>query len=133
MADAVWQPQAAATLLMPSGPEGDHLFVVLCDPKTFPGYGPNPCVLLVNVSSIREGSHHDPTCVLEPGSHPFVKRVSFVAYRYARVEFVPHVMRLVEQGLFKPHDPMPPEILARILDGLRRSPFTKREFKQLPI
>ena len=29
---AVWQPRAGTTLLMPSGPEGDHLFIVLNDP-----------------------------------------------------------------------------------------------------
>lgn len=118
---------------MPSGPEGDHLFVVLNDPKTFPTYGPNPCVVLVSVSTVREGAHHDATCVLDPGCHPFVKRASYVAYKYARIETLAHVTKLVEQGLFKPEDPMPSHILTAIQDGLRRSPFTKREFKQFSI
>lgn len=130
---AVWQPRAGTTLLMPSGPEGDHLFIVLNDPKTFPTYGPNPCVVLVSLSTVRAGAHYDMTCVLDPGSHAFVKRASYVAYRYARIETVAHVATLVEQGLFKPDDPMPSELLIAIRDGLRLSQFTKREFKQLTI
>lgn len=133
MAEAAWQPQAGATLLMPSGPAGEHLFIVLCDPRPFTGYGTNPCIVLVNLSSIREGIHHDATCVLELGEHVFVKRASFVEYRRARIEQVTHVTKMVEQGLFKPQEPMSHEILGRVLEGLTRSPFTKREFKQLPI
>lgn len=128
-----WQLQQGATLRMPSGPDGDHLFVVLNDPKVFPNYGSNPQVLLVNLSTVRQGVHFDATCLLQPGCHPFVKVESYVLYRSARVEPEAHVLALVQKGLFTPQDPMPVAIVGDIRSGLIASPFTKREFKGLPI
>lgn len=130
---AGWRPQQGATLLMPSGPDGDHLFVVLNDPKVFPDYGSNPHVLLVNLSTVRQSVHFDATCLLPPGCHPFVKVESYVVYRSARVESEAHLFGLVEKGLFRPQDPMPTAIVGAIRSGLIASPFTKREFKGLPI
>ncbi len=130
---AAWQATAGATLLMPSGADGDHLYVVLNDPKAFPGYGSQPCVVLVNVSTLRQGMGHDRTCVLDAGCHPFVKQDSYVVYRSARVERAAHVQRLVQQGLFKPHTPIDDGLLAVVKIGLRSSPFTTREFKSLSI
>ena len=129
-----WQLQQGATLLMPSGPDEDHLFVVLNDSKVFPGYGANAHVLLVNLSTVpRTGVHYDPTCVLQPGCHPFVTAASYVVYRSARIDPEAHVLGMVEKGIFRPHQPMPAEIVATIRAGLTTSPFTKREFKGLPI
>ena len=130
---AAWQATAGATLLMPSGADGDHLYVVLTEPKLFPGYGSQPCVVLVNVSSVRQGTRHDHTCILDAGCHPFVKQDSYVVYRSARIERASHVQRLVRQGLFKPHIPFDEGLLAVVKVGLRSSPFTTREFKNLPI
>ena len=130
---ALWQPIAGATLLMPSGPDGDHLYVVLNDPKPFPGYGPHPCIVLVNVSTVRDGAKHDETCVLDAGSHPFIKEESYLVYRSTRIEQVSHVTRLVHQGLFKPRTPLAEGLLALIKIGLKSSPFTTREFKNLSI
>ena len=96
---AGWQPQQGATLLMPSGPDGDHLFVVLNDPKIFPNYGSNPQVLLVNLSSVRQSVHFDATCLLQPGCHPFVRVESYVVYRNARIEPESHLLALVEKGV----------------------------------
>ena len=118
---------------MPSGVEGNHLFVVLNDPKTFPGYGPNPCVTLVNLSTVRADVRYDDTCILRAGCHPFVVRESYVVYRSTRIDQEAHLISLVQQGLFRPHDSMPAEVLTNIKNGLAASPFTKREFKQLPI
>jgi hypothetical protein len=131
MAD--WQPRAGETLLIPSGGQGDHLFVVLNNPKALPGYGPNPQVVLVNLTTIHEGAVHDATCVLEPGCHPFVRQASFVNYRGTRVELAEHLRKLVSQGYFKLHTPMPGAEFARIRAGLAVSPFTKRELKQMNI
>ncbi len=127
---AQWQLCAGATLLMPSGNEGDHLYVVLNDPRAFEGRGQQFWVVLVNLSSVREGVAHDATCVLDAGDHVFVKRPSFVFYRNARVEPQNHVLRLVEQGVFNPHVPVSAELLQRIKTGLFDSPHTKREFKR---
>ena len=130
---AVWQPSAGATLLIPSGPTGNHLFVVLCDPTRLPGYGPRPCVVLVSVSSVRQGLPHDPTCVLQPGCHPFVQNPSYVRYRDARIDRADDLVERVAQRVFVPHDPMPQAQFASIRAGLRVSPFVKREIKLLPI
>lgn len=130
---AAWQATAGATLLMPSGADGDHLFVVLNQPKTFPGYGGQPCVVFVNISTVRQGAMHDPTCILDAGCHPFVKQESYIVYRKARIEPVLRVQRLVRQGFFRPHVPFEEELLALIKIGLRSSPFTTREFKNLLI
>ena len=118
---------------MPSGADGDHLYVVLNEPKAFADYGSQPCVVLVNVSTIRQGVRHDETCVLDTGSHPFIKQDSYVVYRSARIERVSHVQRLVQQGLFKPHTAFEEGLLALIKVGLRSSPFATQEFKNLTI
>lgn len=131
---APWQAIAGAMLLIPSGPGGEnHLFVLLNDPKPFPGYGARPCVVLVNVSTVREGAAHDPTCVLEAGCHPFVKQKSYVVYRSARIEPVARVVQLLKQGFFKPQPSIDEGLLALIKIGLRSSAFTKREFKQFDV
>ena len=87
-------------------------------------------MVLVNLSSVREGGPHDGTCVLEAGAHSFVKHRSFVFYRNARIEQENHILQLTQQGLFKPHDPMPEDVFQRIKSGLFDSPHTKREFKR---
>lgn len=130
---AAWHASAGATLLMPSGHEGKHLFVVLNNPATFQGYGPRPHIVLVNVSTVRPGIPHDTSCLLAAGCHPFVKHESFVAYRHTRIEPVAHVEEMVKQRLFEPKDPVTVELLTAINAGLRKSPFTKREFKELTL
>jgi len=62
-----------------------------------------------------------------------VKVESYVVYRSARVESEAHLLALIRKGLFAPHDPMPAAIVGNIRSGLIASPFTKREFKGLPI
>jgi hypothetical protein len=81
---AGWQPSAGATLLIPSG-AGKHLFVVLNNPVPFPGHGSQPCVALVNVSTVRKDIPFDTTCVLPAGCHAFVAAESYVRYQDARI------------------------------------------------
>ena len=130
---ASWQPSAGATLLIPSGPAGNHLFVVLCDPAVFPGYGSKPCVVLVNLSTVRPGIPHDSACILSPGCHPFIETESYVRYRDARIYNAADLTQRVAQGLFVPHQPMAPSVLTSIRAGLYASPFVKREIKLLQI
>ena len=87
-------------------------------------------MILVNLSSIRDGFPYDKTCVLSPGAHPFIKRDSFVFYKNARIELESHVLKLVGQGFFAAHQPVSAAILQAVKDGLYQSPFTKREFKR---
>jgi hypothetical protein len=129
---AAWQPSAGATLLIPSG-AGKHLFVVLNHPEPFPGYGSQPCIVLVNVSSVRKDIPYDTTCRLPAGCHPFVVAESYVRYQDARIYRADELAARLAQGLFSPHEPMAREWLDAIRAGLRASPRTKRELKTLPI
>lgn len=128
-----WRLCAGATLLMPSGNQGNHLYIALNDPSPFENYGPHPSVILVNLSSIRDGLSYDKTCVLPAGVHPFIKRDSFVFYRNARIEQAGHVVQLVERGVFSAHQPVSAAVLEAVKAGLYQSPFTKREFKQFKL
>lgn len=125
-----WRLCAGATLLMPSGNQGNHLYIALNDPCPFANYGPQPSVILVNLSSIRDGLPYDQTCVLPAGAHPFIKRDSFVFYKNARIEQETHVVQLVDRGVFGAHQPVSAAVLQTVKNGLYQSPFTKREFKQ---
>lgn len=126
----VWQACAGATLLVPSGPQGQHLFVVLNDPQTFEGYGSGVCVVMVPLDSVKSGVHHDATCALITGEHPFVMRPTFVNFSYARIEQARHLEEMVANGQFRANTKMDLLLLARIKQGLLDSPFTKREFKR---
>ena len=127
-----WQPSAGATLLIPSG-AGKHLFVVVNRPVPFPGYGSQPYVVLVNLSSVRKNIPYDMTCTLPAGCHPFVVAESYVRYQDARIYRADELGERVAQGLFSLHEPMAQQWLEAIRAGLRRSPRTKRELKTLPI
>lgn len=130
---SAWQASAGATLLVPSGPSGEHLFVVSCDAVLLPGYGPQPCVVMVNLSTVRAGIPSDPTCIVQAASHPFLVRESYVVYRGMRIDRAADLQGRVAQGYFTPHDPMPAPELRRIQAGRLASLHTKREFKRLPI
>jgi hypothetical protein len=111
-----------ATLLIPSGPADDpnrkHLFICLTDP-----IGDTRDTLLVSVSSVRPGEPHDPTCRLFPGDHPFIRRESYVNYRFCRIEPAPKLEKGVQQGFFVPHDALESAQFARVCKGLTESRF----------
>lgn len=127
-----WQPSAGSTLLIPSG-AGKHLFVVLNDPIVLAGYGQSPCVVLVNVSTVRPQIPYDTTCVIQAGAHPFLVAESYVRYQDARVYRASELSQRVAQGLFSPHEAMPESLFQVIKAGLKASPRTKREFKSLTV
>ena len=122
-----WTCIPGGTLIIPSGPEGKHLFIILNKPKDFAGHRNSS--VLVNVSSIRKAPHDD-TCILEPGSHPFIKQRSYIAYRHARVDREERLIQKVNASLFRPHDPLDDELLKRVQIGLYKSPQTRRFLKE---
>lgn len=119
-------PLKRATLLVPSGPGSDpdrkHLFILLTDPAN-DGSGVK-AVLMVSLSSIKQGLPYDASCILYPGDHPFVKRESFVVYQKARIEVADKVLRGVKDGKLVPQDPMDSALFARICKGLEDSLLT---------
>lgn len=123
---SLFLPLRRATLLIPSGSENDpdrkHLFILLTDPADV-GVGAKS-LLMVSLSSIKQGLPYDASCVLYPGDHPFVKRESFVVYQKARIEEVDKVLRGVKDGKLVPQYPMDTAVFARICKGLEDSRLT---------
>ena len=122
---------------MPSGPSsgsGKHLFIVLNDPKSFTNYGSALCIALVSLSSVPgQEIRFDGTCVLRAGCHPSVLHDSYVYYGKARMEQLRDVLKRLEDGFYTPGEPIEPYVLIAVKAGLLKSPFTKREFKQIGI
>lgn len=120
---SVFLPFQRATLLVPSGPQNDqdrkHLFILLTNP--YADEVGKKCVVMVSVSSIRQGLPYDETCRLYVGDHPFLRRDSFVAYKLARIEESAKLLAGVKAGLFVPHDMMDSMIFARVCKGLEES------------
>lgn len=123
-----WTCIPGGTLIIPSGPRGKHLFIILNEPKDFAGHINSS--VLVNVSSVRKAPY-DKTCILEPGSHPFVKQRSYIAYRHARIDREESLVQKVSASLFTPHEPLHNELLKRVQNGLYISPQTRRFLKEI--
>jgi hypothetical protein len=134
---AAWVPCAGATLHMPSGPSsgsGKHLFIVLNDPKPFANYGPALCIVLVSLSSVlAQEVRFDDTCILRAGCHPSVRHDTYVYYRGTRMEQLRDVLKRLDDSFYTPGEPIAATVLTSVKAGLLKSPFTKREFKQLGI
>lgn len=126
---AGWRHEPGATLLVPSGPHGLHLFIILLGPVALPSYGPDLQTGMVSVTTIRSGVPHDVACELRAGDHPFVRHPSYVAYRYMRIDRATHIAQMVASGVWKTHEPCTPELLARVTAGARRSRLIPRAFK----
>ena len=117
-------PARGHTLLIPSGtsnnPDQNHLFVIITERC------PANRHLLVNLTSIRPGVHHDPACIVEIGEHPFVTSQSYIVYRLARTDHAAHLTRCVDGWIFRQREDVPQDLLQRICDGVLQSEFIKR-------
>jgi hypothetical protein len=116
-----------ATLLIPSGsaddPNRKHFFICLTDPV-----GNSREALLVSASTLKEGEPFDPACKLFPGDHPFIKRESYIAYRFAAIYAAGKLENGVAKGLFVPLDSLDGAIYARVCQGLEASRFLAPRF-----
>lgn len=125
----IFIPVRRATLLIPSGtgnnPNQKHLFILLTDPL-----GEDREILLVGVSSKRAGSYLDPTCILYPGDHQFLRHESYVNYRRARIESADKINTGVSRGLFIPKGTIDTGIFARICQGILDSRHTTGKMKR---
>ncbi len=86
-----------------------HLWIVITRPTK------EREVVIVNVTSWR--SLADPTCVLQPGDHQFVRRKSYIEYRRAKRVSVDEIRVLLNSGGCVEYDTASPSLLERILDG----------------
>lgn len=100
-------PHPRGTLLVPSGPSGNHLFVIMTK------VCPNNMHLLLSICTIRHGISYDDACVFEGGEHVFIKGPSYVLYRKPEQRAVASLKKCVATGFF------------RVKDDLREKPFRK--------
>lgn len=124
-----WSCVAGSTLLIPSGIQGHHLFVVLTDPMNFYGYPPQSCIS-VSLCTIRS-TPYDSTCVVQPGEHPFVISPSYISYRHSRFDTDFHLKEMIKNHFGFPQEPTSTELLAKIYSGVHSSKQTPNIFKQL--
>ena len=115
-----------ATLLIPSGPPDDpdrkHLFILLTDPRA--DDTGTASVLMVSLSTIRQGVPFDHSCLLYPADHPFVRRNSYVVYQRARLEAVDVVLRGIHSGHLVPQAALDGAVFARVCRGFEESRLT---------
>jgi hypothetical protein len=119
----IYQPSRCDTLLIPTGPSGDHLFTIVTE------VCPEGKHLLLNVSSIREGQFRDPTCEVAAGEHPFIIQASYVVYRSPQIQTAERLTKLVDGWLYKRHSPADEALVAKIFAGVGVSRFTPRYVK----
>lgn len=92
-----------------------HLWIVLTP----------PCegeVVTVSVTTKRRRS--ETLVELHPGDHPFIVHDSVIAYSYARIRTVEEIEVAVASGAAKLREPVSPELLRRVCNGLLDSDFT---------
>lgn len=103
----------------------------MIDPVLIDGYGPKPCVLLVSVTSVKDGSALDGSCLLGRGEHPFLEHDSYVEYRFTRLESEAHLQGRVREGTFIAKEPCSAELIRRIIQGALKSRRIPRDFKKI--
>jgi hypothetical protein len=124
--------EVGQAFLIPSGtshnPDVKHMFVVCTS------IDDNGNVVLASISSWKNDLC-DATCKLAAGSHPFIKKDSYVLYRQSRIENTKTIERGLSSAVFVALDDVTDEVLAKIVAGLTRSRQTpwqiKRHIKRL--
>lgn len=110
-------PYPKVTLYIESGPSGKHLFVIITAPT-------KSCdnILLVNFTSIYEGAHYDPACVVEPGEHSFITKKSYVLYNKAMIRSAKEIERkITEKKIFVHRESVSKDLFIKIVAGILTS------------
>lgn len=107
------------TLLILSGP-ANHLHIIMNDPVYSHEHGYDG-VLVVNISSIKPDIFHDDTCILEAGSHPFVRWPSWAVYKQAVVMDASRLDDKVDGGEIVVHTPVSLSVFAQVRAGFDAS------------
>ena len=122
------------TLFIPSGLEGEHLFVVVLGPKVLPGYLSCDQFLLVPICSAVPGIIHE--CPVAVGSHPFIIHDSYADFAHAEIKSLAELERYVG-NLFRLHESMMDgqmlqTIIKALPDSKRLRRFVKKDFLGIP-
>lgn len=124
------------TFLIPTGPQYTsdteqikHLHFVCSDVYFYPKKAKDS-FLAVNITTIVPDQHHDNTCILNVGDHPFVRHPSYVLYREAAILGADTTASKIQSGEFSVHDPCTDEIFRRIVDGFEVSDEVRGEIQK---
>ena len=109
------------------GRYGDHLKIIVSDPAK------NPDVLLiVSVTTFRQGKFHDPSCFLIPSDHPFIRHESYIGFQFAKTRSNADLDRLLGSGgIVLEDDQISEAVLERIHHGAAVSEFIALEYVDL--
>lgn len=95
---------------------GNHLWVVVSVASS------DGQLAIVNFTGFRPGE--DSTCLVHPGEHPFVSKLSCIKYRFARMQPVEPLRDARERRQLQQHEPVSVPLLLRIQQGALVSRFT---------
>ncbi len=118
-----YAPARCDTLLIPTGPAGDHLFVITTDAC------PNGLHVLANFTKVAPDRFVDDACLLAPGEHPFIIQDSYVLYRSAIIQPALRLSNMVDGWVYKNGYPASVKLTNRILAGFGKSRFTPKFIK----
>ncbi len=112
-----------STILLPGthhDPDKRHLCIVLTDPETAGGSQ----TLYVPIITVR--GKYDRTCILKDGDHRFIKHTSCVHYAMMSQRAEAHLLKVGNVD-----EPLEPDVLERVLEGVERSPHSAPWAKRL--
>jgi hypothetical protein len=105
-----------------------HLNVIITEPTEDMNY------LVVPVTTYHEDVNGHPipgqdnSCVLQAGSHPFIKHKSYVRYRNARQMNALEIVIGIQKGLLIRKEDMAPAVVQAMQQGAEISPSLPKEF-----
>lgn len=100
-----------------------HLHVICSKPFFNPATG-EISVVAVNISSVKDRTRYDKTCVLEKGDHPFIRHKSFVYYKGSTIFRISKIQQGIETGEITVLENVSEQILKKVLSGFATSDFT---------
>lgn len=112
--------KAGDTFILPDA-FGKHLNAVLAVTR-------DDSIVLCHFTSRTRRS--DPTCIIQPGEHPFIVRETAVRYDQALICESGPALEALERSIEKRFEPLSKELLARVIKGALDSPQTPDKVKQ---
>jgi hypothetical protein len=71
----------------------------------------------------------DPTCIIQPGEHPFIVRETAVRYDQAQICEAGPALEALERSIERKFEPLSAELLTRVRKGALDSPQTPDKIK----
>jgi hypothetical protein len=85
--------------------------------------------ILISISSVDPDIPHDATCGFDGGEHEFIKHLSYAAYEFAIQRHKNFIDDKAKKKVYIKHKEASLELVSKICDGIKKSPFTKRAIK----